>query len=58
MSFDNDLILVFSIILVLPRLYERLCEEKVNDDNDGDEMDSSYTGKRHRSLSARMLLIF
>lgn len=44
------------ILLVLPRLYERLCEEKINDDED--EADSSHTGKRPRSLSARMLSIF
>lgn len=39
---------------VLPRLYERLCEEKVQDDDDGDsdEADSSSHGKRHRSLTS------
>ncbi|CAF1445215.1 unnamed protein product [Adineta steineri] len=34
---------------VLPRLYERLCEEKV--DEEGDEADSHNLGKRHRSLT-------
>ncbi|UJR27994.1 hypothetical protein I4U23_009252 [Adineta vaga] len=34
---------------VLPRLYERLCEENVGEE--GDEADSSSVGKRHRSLT-------
>ncbi|CAF0885558.1 unnamed protein product [Rotaria sordida] len=39
---------------VLPRLYERLCEEEANDDDDhdGDEADSNNTVKRHRSLTS------
>jgi hypothetical protein len=36
---------------VLPRLYERLCEEKPDED-DGDEADSSNLPKRHRSLTS------
>ncbi len=43
----------FSLLLVLPRLYERLCEEKA----DEDEADSSNMLKRHRSLSSRTLFI-
>ncbi|CAM4804518.1 unnamed protein product [Rotaria magnacalcarata] len=36
---------------VLPRLYERLREEKAMEDEDGDEADSSNLGKSHRNLS-------
>lgn len=39
---------------MLPRLYERLCEEKANeadDAEDEDEADSNNAGKRHRSLT-------
>jgi hypothetical protein len=39
-------------LLVLPRLYERLCEEKANEDDDGDEADSNNVVKRHRSLTS------
>ncbi|CAF3399747.1 unnamed protein product [Rotaria sp. Silwood1] len=38
---------------VLPRLYERLCEEKADDDGeDGDEADSHNIAKRHRSSTS------
>ncbi|CAF4113692.1 unnamed protein product [Rotaria sp. Silwood2] len=41
---------------VLPRLYERLCEEKANDNNeddhDGDEADSSNIAQHHRNLTS------
>ena len=45
----------YFLLVVLPRLYERLCEEKANDDEEGDEADSNYIGKRHRSLTSGML---
>jgi len=45
------------IYLVLPRLYELLCEEKTNEnDDDGDEADSNNIVKRHRSLTTGKII--
>jgi len=38
-------------LLALPRLYERLCEEKADNEN-GDEADSNHIDKQQRSSSS------
>ncbi len=58
---EEDYLIIYYLfdLLVLPRLYERLCEEKANEnDDDGDEADSNTAVKRHRSLTSGKINIY